>query len=195
MIGRSVLSFARGSGLSLIPTGVIEGTEYTIEVLFRFDRVDGYRKIIDFSDGSDDHGVYVLDGCVNVYPRHMRSSIPIQADSYVQVVLTRDSSSGVVGYVNGIRQFAFPDTGALAEVASETLRFFVDDSVTGGEGVLERSRVADPPVRSSTHRPRGRGARLRRDPRPTCHGPVPRSPVTSASFSARQEPGPQARRS
>jgi hypothetical protein len=45
MIGRSVLSFARGSGLSLSSTtGVIEGTEYTIEVLFRFDRLDGYRK-------------------------------------------------------------------------------------------------------------------------------------------------------
>src|SRR4249919_277692 len=45
MIGRAVLSFARGSGLSLSPTtGVIEGTEYTIEILFRFDRLDGYRK-------------------------------------------------------------------------------------------------------------------------------------------------------
>lgn len=94
MIGRAVLSFARGSGLSLSPTtGVIEGTEYTIEILFRFDRLDGYRKIIDFKDGSNDDGLYVLDGCLNFYPRRPRSSIPIEADSYVQVVLTRDSSA------------------------------------------------------------------------------------------------------
>lgn len=148
MIGRSVLSFTRGGGLSLSQTtGVIEGTEYTIEVLFRFDRLDGYRKIIDFSDGSDDDGLYVLDGCLNFYPRRPRSSIPIEADSYVQVVVTRDSSSRVVGYVDGIRQFAFPDTAAVAEIGSETLRFFVDDSVTGGDeyssGAVSQIRLYD----------------------------------------------------
>jgi Concanavalin A-like lectin/glucanases superfamily len=154
MIGRSVLSFARGSGVSLSrTTGVIEGTEYTIEVLFRFDRVDGYRKIIDFRDGSDDNGLYVLDGCLNFYPRRPHSSIPIEADSYVQVVLTRNSSARVVGYVDGIRQFAFRDTDALAEIASQTLRFFVDDSVTGGEesssGAVSQIRLYDRPLTAS----------------------------------------------
>jgi Concanavalin A-like lectin/glucanases superfamily len=151
MIGRAVLSFARGTGLSLSPTnGVIDGTEYTIEVLFRFDRLDGYRKIIDFKDGSDDDGLYVLDGCLNFYPRRPRSSSPIEADSYVQVVLTRDPSARVVGYVDGIRRFAFRDTAALAEIASETLRFFVDDSVTGGDeyssGAVSQIRLFDRPL-------------------------------------------------
>jgi len=150
MIGRAVLSFARGSGLSLTPTGVIDGTEYTIEVLFRFDRLNGYRKIIDFKDGSYDDGLYVFYGCLNFYPRHMRSSIPIEADSYVQVVLTRDASARVVGYVDGIRQFAFRDTAALAEIASESLRFFVDDSVTEGvessSGAVSQIRLYDRPL-------------------------------------------------
>jgi Concanavalin A-like lectin/glucanases superfamily len=148
MIGRAALSFARGSGLSLTPTSVID--EYTIEVLFRFDRMDGYRKIIDFENGSDDDGVYVLDGCLNFYPRHMPSSTPIEADSYVQVVLTRDASARVVGYVDGIRQFAFRDTAALAEIASGAIRFFVDDSVTGGEesssGAVSQIRLYDRPL-------------------------------------------------
>jgi Concanavalin A-like lectin/glucanases superfamily len=150
MIGRAVLSFARGSGLSLTPTSVIEGTDYTIEVLFRFDRVDDYRKIIDFREGSDDNGLYVLDGCLNFYPRRPRSSLAIEADSYVQVVLSRDSSARVVGYVDGIRQFAFRDTAALAEIASESLRFFVDDSVTEGEesssGAVSQIRLYDRPL-------------------------------------------------
>jgi Concanavalin A-like lectin/glucanases superfamily len=151
MIGRAVLSFAQGSGLSLSPTtGVIEGTEYTIELLFRFDRLDGYRKIIDFKEGTDDDGLYVLDGCLNFYPRHPRAAIPIEADSYVQVVLTRDPSSFVVGYVDGIRQFAFRDAAALAEIASETLRFFVDDSITGGDeyssGAVSQIRLYDRPL-------------------------------------------------
>jgi Concanavalin A-like lectin/glucanases superfamily len=148
MIGRSVLSFARGSGLSLSPTtDLIDGTEYTIEVLFRFDRPDGYRKIVDFEDGSVDEGLYVLDGCLNFYPRRSSSAIPIEPDSYVQVVLTRDPSSRVVGYVDGIRQFAFRDTAAIAEIASKTLRFFVDDSVTGGDeyssGAVSQIRLFD----------------------------------------------------
>ncbi|HJY32018.1 MAG TPA: LamG-like jellyroll fold domain-containing protein [Actinomycetota bacterium] len=153
MIGRSVLSFARGDGLSLTPPSVIEGTEYTIEVLFRFDRVDGYRKIIDFRDGSDDSGLYVLDGCLNFYPRRPHASFAIEADSYVQVVLSRDSSARVVGYVDGIRQFAFRDTDVLAEIASQTLRFFVDDSVTEGEesssGAVSQIRLYDRPLTAS----------------------------------------------
>jgi Concanavalin A-like lectin/glucanases superfamily len=150
MIGRAVLSFARGSGLSLTPTGVIESTEYTIEVLFRFDRPDGYRKIVDFRGGSDDGGLYVLDGCLSFSPMRPGSSTPIEADSYVQVVLTRDSSARVVGYVDGIRQFTFRDTAALAEIAPETLRFFVDDSVTGGDeyssGAVSQIRLFDRPL-------------------------------------------------
>ncbi len=38
---RPVLTFDRGSGLELTPASVAIGREYTIELVFRFDRVDG----------------------------------------------------------------------------------------------------------------------------------------------------------
>ena len=92
----------------------------------------------------------MLDGCLNFYPRRPRSSIPIAADSYVQVVLTQDPSARVVAYVDGIRQFAFRDTAALAEIASDTLRIFVDDSATGGDeyssGAVSQIRMYDRPL-------------------------------------------------
>ena len=62
--GVTVLRFDGGRGLALAPTTrVIRSSGYSIEVLFRFDLLDGYRKVIDFKNGSTDDGLYVLDGC------------------------------------------------------------------------------------------------------------------------------------
>jgi hypothetical protein len=52
----------------------------------------------------------------------------------------------VAGYVDGVRQFAFQDGDGLAEIASDTLRFFVDDSETRreySEGAVTRIRLYD----------------------------------------------------
>lgn len=152
--GTTVLRFAGGRGLSLTPTtGVIRSSAYTIELLFRLDFVSKYRKIIDFKDGSDDSGLYVLDGCLTFFPREQDALTSIGADSYVQVVLTRDTSDRVVGYVDGVRQFAFADSRGLAEVnAKKTLRFFVDDHTTTGEhssGAVSQVRLFDQPLNPS----------------------------------------------
>jgi hypothetical protein len=59
---------------------------------------------------------------------------PIDADSYVHVVLTRDASGTVAGYVNGSRQFSFNDINELAVIdANDTLLFFRDDLTTRTE--------------------------------------------------------------
>lgn len=146
-VDRTVLKFSGRGGLALTPaTGIVYRDVYTIELLFRFDRVDGFRKLVDFNDGSDDDGVYVQDGCLTFFPRNTRASRGIQRHSYVQVVLTRDSSERVVGYVDAVRQFAFRDAAGLAEIASKTLRFFADDSPTRIEysnGAVTQIRLYD----------------------------------------------------
>jgi len=146
-----VLRFAGGRGLSLDPTaGVIDSGEYTIELLFRFRRLVGYRKIIDFQNASRDEGLYSLDGCLNFFPTALASRATIQAEPYVQVVLTRDASANVVGYVDGVRRISFRDGGGLAVIdESDTLLFFRDDSVTGLEysgGAVSRIRLYDGPL-------------------------------------------------
>jgi Concanavalin A-like lectin/glucanases superfamily len=147
-IGRSVLSFAERTGLSLSPTtGVISRTEFTIEILFRLDHVSEYRKILDLKDGSRDSGLYVLDGCLIFSPRASLPSTLIEPDTYVQVVLTRGSSDAVVGYVDGIRQFVFDDEGGIAKIGgASSLRFFVDDSrskVEFSSGAVSQIRLYD----------------------------------------------------
>ena len=149
MIGSTVLSFSDNTGLALPQTrGVVSRDEYTIEILFHFDEVSDYRKILDFRNGSRDGGLYVLNGCLNLFPRPVTSTTPIEADTFAQVVLTRGSSSDVVvGYVDGIRQFVFDDTLGFAEIGpAHTLRFFVDDSRTKVEhsgGVVSQIRLFD----------------------------------------------------
>ena len=149
MIGSTVLSFSDNTGLALPQTrGVVSRDEYTIEILFHFDEVSNYRKILDLNNGSRDDGLYVLDGCLNFFPRPVTSSTPIEADTFAQVVLTRGSSSdAVVGYVDGIRQFVFDDQLGIAEIGrSHTLRFFVDDERTKVEhsgGVVSQIRLFD----------------------------------------------------
>jgi len=146
-VGRTVLSFSGRGGIALTPaTGIVYRDVYTIELLFRFDRVDGFRKVVDFKDGSVDDGLYVLDGCLTFYSKNVRASTGMQPHSYVQVVLTRDSSERVVGYVDAVRQFAFRDAAGLAEIAPGTLRFFADDSRTRvqySNGAVTQIRLYD----------------------------------------------------
>jgi hypothetical protein len=146
-IGRPVLSFSRHGGLALTPaTRVVDLETYTIELLFRFDRVQGYRKIVDFRDGSDDRGLYVRDGCLTFFPVELPSRTEIEHNAYVHIVLTRNTEERVVGYVDAARQFAFIDQDGLAEIATDTLRFFVDDSETRqeySEGAVTQIRLHD----------------------------------------------------
>jgi hypothetical protein len=149
---RTVLRFPRGRGLELAPTpDVIDGEAYTIEMVFRLDRLNGYRKIVDFSDGSQDCGLYVLDGRLQYYATAEGRPGRIVLGEYVHVVLTREATSRVVGYVDGEPQFAFLDTQAIASFGQGgTIRFFVDDAITGGReasgGIAALIRLYERPL-------------------------------------------------
>lgn len=140
---RPVLKFAENDGLSLAPTtGVIPGSEYSIVVLFSFNSVSGYRRIVDFRSGASENGLYVHNGNLNLYPATDSSSTPIAANAFVQVVLTRDANRSVVGYVNGVQQFAFTDTAGYAMIDNRnTLRFFRDDGGEASAGSVARIRI------------------------------------------------------
>jgi hypothetical protein len=146
---RTVLRFPLSSGVQM-PFGVIPTNSYSIAILFRLETVDGYRRLVDFSTGTTDRGLYNLNGQLNFYPLVTGSGAPppIAANGYAQVVLTRDAAtSRVVGYVDGRQAIAFDDTAGDAVFLPDTpVRFFKDDSVVGGEesaGAVARIRVYD----------------------------------------------------
>jgi len=146
---RTVYRFPQGQGLALQnASAAIPSSAYTVAIVFAFDVVDGYRRILDFKDGTSDSGLYVLGGQLTFYSGSNSQQPSVPADTYVQVVLTRDANGLVTGYTNGVPQFSFSDTGNLAvpDPTSNVLRFFLDDNSVGGEqapGGVARIRIWD----------------------------------------------------
>ena len=142
-----------GSVTELTPASVAIGSEYTIELVFRFDRLDGYAKIVDFNNATEDCGLYSSDGRMEFWPITAGFGAAVEADSNAHVVLTRDATDNVVAYVNGVRQLSFHDTGDIAVIdANDTLRLFSDDTVTANEdsgGAVSRIRLYDGPLSAS----------------------------------------------
>lgn len=151
---KRVLTFPQGNGLQGSTAGVIPRDTYAIVVDFRFSAVDGYRRIIDFKDGTSDNGLYDQSGALVFYGGSSGSQTPITAsqggDPYHEVTLTRSSSGMVIGSVDGIEQFSFDDTGGDAVIhPGQTLRFFKDDNVFPGEesaGAVADIRLYDGPL-------------------------------------------------
>lgn len=140
---RTVLRWPLSNGLLLQPTaGVIPTNIYTIVMLFRFDTVSGWKRVLDFKAGASDNGLYLLNGALYLYPSASGPASAVLASNWVQVVLTRDAAKTVVGYVNGVQQFTFTDSADNAVISgANALRFFKDDNSSSEEGPGEVARI------------------------------------------------------
>jgi len=140
---RTVLRFPQGNGLLLQPTsGVVPTNTYTIVMLFRFDTVASWKRVLDFEAGVSDNGLYLLNGALYLYPSASGPAGAVLASNWVQVVLTRDAAKTVVGYVNGVQQFTFTDTADNAAIsAANALRFFKDNNSLSEESAGEVARI------------------------------------------------------
>ena len=143
---QTVLRFPQGNGLQLQPTtGVVANDAYAVVAQFRFDNVQGYRRILDFKNGTSDGGLYVLDRRLVFYPQALGgTNAPIAANTFVQVGLTRTAAGTVTGYVNGVKQFSFDDSMTQSAVidSNNTLRFFQDNTSGGATGEHSAGAVA-----------------------------------------------------
>jgi CSLREA domain-containing protein len=141
---RKVLRFPQGNGVRLSPTtGVVSNGTYTIVALFELDSVSGFRRIVDFKNGTSDNGLYVQNGNLRFFPSAAGTGAPIAANTYVQVVLTRDASGTVIGYVDGAQQFSFSDASGDAVIGvNNALRFFMDNQSGGATGEHSGGSVA-----------------------------------------------------
>jgi hypothetical protein len=148
-IRQPVLAFPLSSGVA-IPSGVIPLDSYSIEALFRFDTIDGYKRIFDLSSATADRGLYELNGQLYYWPITGSNSDPppFAVNRYVRVVLTRDAATGtVVAYADGAPQLTFPDSSGNAIFGpASPIRFFKDDTIIPNEesaGAVARIRVYD----------------------------------------------------
>ena len=146
---RTVLRFPNNNGVAMSPA-VPNGQVYSVAMLFAFDEVNGYRRILDFKNGTTDNGLYVYSGTIGFWgPGKWSTAAPITANTYVQVVVTRDASKNLRVYVNGVEHLSFVDSGdAGALDANNKFRFFQDNTqgsytTEASAGYAARIRVYD----------------------------------------------------
>lgn len=133
----TVLQFPRLNGLQLQPTtGIVSNEAYTIDMLFKFAEVTGYRRVLDFKNGTSDNGIYVLNGKIRFHGGGgTTGSTNIAANTYNQLTVSRTVSGVVTLYINGLQELTFNDTTSEGVInPSNALRFFKDDGTGESSG-------------------------------------------------------------
>jgi hypothetical protein len=130
-----------------------DAANYSIETVFNFSSLSGYRKIIDFKDLSSDTGLYNLHTALNFYNVATGPTGAFAPNVDARLVITRDSTTDLVnGYVNGTLQISFTDSSGLGifSAANNIIQFFKDDFATGqreaSDGVVDLIRIYDAPL-------------------------------------------------
>jgi hypothetical protein len=136
-----VAAFTQGSGLRMPAPAGISATGYTVIMQVALDQTAGYRKLIDFKDLAEDPGLYNLTGLLDFYPVAVGSATTVVPATFAQIVMTRNATGQVTGYVNGVQQFTFADTLNYTVLVTTAFNLFVDDTRTNG-GEASAGRVA-----------------------------------------------------
>jgi hypothetical protein len=136
-LGPTGYSFDPNQGLSLL--GVIDQTNYSIELVFRVDNVD-VAKIIDFNDLMSDSGYYTgntaeqeAEGNLMFFDTGIGPILGpgkvLQNGVDAHLVVTRDGTTGEgVAYVNCVEHIRFNTvSGTEATFVNNLARFFIDD--------------------------------------------------------------------
>jgi hypothetical protein len=143
--------FAANQGLDV--TGALPDRVYTVDIVFEFDDLVGWDKILDFKNLTTDEGYYTYDTSLQfvVVAGSTFATGPqgLPANTLMQTTLTRDAAGLTIGYVNRSQVFMFTDTAGVAtlDAPGAIAHFFVDDTATGmGEatgGTVRRIMIWD----------------------------------------------------
>ena len=148
-VDRMALRFPEGSGLVLQPaTVVFPSNQYTVVVLFQFDAVNGWRRLLDFKNGASWNGLYVVNGGLCFYPATAVSAVCVTNNAWHQLALTREPGGRVRVYCDGVERLSFNDWESSHTViaAANTLRFFKDNGIEEASGWAARIRNFNSPL-------------------------------------------------
>ena len=150
VLGANGYFFDPNQGLNL--STALAADEYSIEIVFSFDTLGDYQKIIDTHNLADDSGLYSIGNDLHFYDGGVGAFAEdvLTANTLMRVMVTRDGPSDVVAvYVNGVQVMSFVDSGDIAVFngPSQIIRFVQDDNATGGSeaaaGFVDRIRIFD----------------------------------------------------
>jgi hypothetical protein len=136
-MNKNVAKFSTGCGLAYNDKtkNFLNAGSYTIELYFKLDSIQGYKKLVDFDSLSKDPGLYNQNGKVVLYPNFTSPDSVISAGTYHYVAITRDAATKAM-YINYDGKTAGTYTDNLSQYvldSNQQLIFFKDDHSTSGE--------------------------------------------------------------
>lgn len=131
------------AGFTLNVSGLITPNSYSVELVFSFDGLGGYRRILDTFDRQSDSGFYVDPGShLNVFPNSGSGPNTFTA-GYHHVILTVAPDGTVKGYIDGLTDLTTNSTVMnISNSPTSTLTFFLDNVVAGGQGEFSSGNIA-----------------------------------------------------
>jgi hypothetical protein len=121
---------------------LISSNDYSVEMVVELSDRDGaWRRLLDSSDRQSDDGLYIDPGNnLDEFPSGNGSGGPFTSNSFFDIFVTVDPSNTVAGYFSGVQQFSVTSTDL--DVATNTLGFYLDNVVGGGQGEWSAGNVA-----------------------------------------------------
>jgi Concanavalin A-like lectin/glucanases superfamily/PEP-CTERM motif len=128
-------------GLDFDTTGLLSGTNnYSVEMVVELDGNTGWRRLMDSLDRGSDLGLYIdPENHLDSFNDGGGGSL-FTANSFFDIFVTIDSSNTVSGYFGGVQEFS--ETSASLDIATNTLGFFLDNVVGGGQGEWSSGDIA-----------------------------------------------------
>jgi hypothetical protein len=130
------------AGFTLNTAGLVNATNYTVEMRFKFtDRNGAWRRIIDVSNRQSDSGFYVDPGNhLAVFP--IISSVTTYTNTLYHDVILTVSGGTVSASLDGILQFSGNSVLMNITNAANPMIFFVDNNAAGGQGEFSNGSIA-----------------------------------------------------
>ncbi len=134
---RMVYYFEKNCGLQFdnkAANGFFDGS-FTIEIYFKFDYLDSWKRVVDFKNRKSDNGCYIYEGKLNFYMAAIGDRAPVRVKEYTHYVVSRNvKTKQMKMYVDGQSKIEFTDKlneGLLDEEG--VLNFFFDDLIVKDE--------------------------------------------------------------
>lgn len=119
---------------------------YSIEMYFALDTLGGYRRLIDFKNGTTDEGLYYYDDDLLLYNTRQPADTDVEQGAFAHLVLTRSADAAFRVYFNGELALDLIDKNNLTTLTgpNRIVRFFDDDGGSeGSPGVVDFIRTYD----------------------------------------------------
>ncbi|WP_373511307.1 OmpA family protein [Persicitalea sp.] len=134
---RTVYQFEANSGLQFNNQegyNLMSGS-YTVEIYFRLDELESWKRVLDFKNRKSDNGCYIYEGRLNFFNFATGEKAPVKPKEYIHYVFSRDVETHLIKmYVDGESKVEFIDPGDEAVLDQEqVLNFFQDDLIAKNE--------------------------------------------------------------